>query len=263
MSITKEEYQKMVDELLGEQKKYDMLCFLADRTLMPRVKKWVNAYPILRRYGTAEDLMQNLHILLMKKTISNFVLRAGTDKPVNDNPEGFKRWLFVVARNYSNSLMTKIPPALNKEQLIPDDVIEEFAFAAEEDAQARQEILSKAFNTVVESDSRAYKILTWLAYCCVVVGENMPTHSSSEIIDNRFKNMSLFEMYNFLKNASVNIPWIAFTPEQDERITHALCQQHDGRLFGEIQYGEFYMKKGGKSSISDWINRMNDIVKRS
>ena len=29
-----------------------------------------------------------------------------------------------------------------------------------------------------------------------------------------------------------------------------------------MKYSEFFMKKGGKATISDWVNRMNNMIKR-
>ena len=34
----------------------------------------------------------------------------------------------------------------------------------------------------------------------------------------------------------------------------------DGRRMGEKVYSDFYMKKGAKASISDWVNLMNNYI---
>jgi hypothetical protein len=34
------------------------------------------------------------------------------------------------------------------------------------------------------------------------------------------------------------------------------------RCYGHVKYREFFMKKGGKATISDWVNRMNSMIKR-
>jgi len=70
-----------------------------------------------------------------------------------------------------------------------------------------------------------------------------------------------------LLDASVSIPWLVITQTQDAKIRTALRKKRrDGVTYGETQYKAFFMKnKGevsGKKSISDWMNRMNDIVRR-
>ena len=74
-------------------------------------------------------------------------------------------------------------------------------------------------------------------------------------------------MYGMILEASAEIPWIEVTPEQNERIVSALNKDFkDGVTYGQATYGMFFMKNGkcpdGKKSISDWANRMNDIIKR-
>jgi len=35
----------------------------------------------------------------------------------------------------------------------------------------------------------------------------------------------------------------------------------DDILLGEVRYGEFFMSKGDKQTISDWVNRIDNMIK--
>ena len=74
-------------------------------------------------------------------------------------------------------------------------------------------------------------------------------------------------MYEIVLEASQKIPWIKITKEQDEKILSALRKtREDNVTYGESKYQSFFMKQNGKvsgkKSISDWVNRMNSMIKR-
>jgi hypothetical protein len=57
------------------------------------------------------------------------------------------------------------------------------------------------------------------------------------------------------------------SPERDAAIRTALREPFDeDRTYGEVTYSGFYMKyqgaPSGKKSISDWVNRMNGIIRK-
>ena len=57
------------------------------------------------------------------------------------------------------------------------------------------------------------------------------------------------------------IPWLQLERSQILTIKARLDEEcSDGCRMGEKVYSDFYMKKGAKASISDWVNRMNNHV---
>ena len=90
---------------------------------------------------------------------------------------------------------------------------------------------------------------------------------SNELIITAFENKTLYDMYDMILTASNKIPWIVITREQNEKILEALRKRRNGNVsYGETKYKDFFMKHNGevsgKKSISDWMNRMNDMIKR-
>ena len=63
-------------------------------------------------------------------------------------------------------------------------------------------------------------------------------------------------LFDFVKR----VEWIVVTPAQIQKINHALNAELNDKHIGEIKYKDFFMKKGGKASISDWVNRMNRLI---
>lgn len=83
---------------------------------------------------------------------------------------------------------------------------------------------------------------------------------SNDAIITAFSEKTLFEMKDILLGFADKIDWIVIAPEQIEKINRALNAEFKNKLIGEIKYKDFFMKKGGKASISDWVNRMNRLI---
>ena len=61
---------------------------------------------------------------------------------------------------------------------------------------------------------------------------------------------------------SKQVPWLIVTPAQRQRISTALCSLlKDDILLGEVKYEELFMSKGPKQTISDWVNRIDNMIK--
>ena len=70
-------------------------------------------------------------------------------------------------------------------------------------------------------------------------------------------------MRDILVNAAGRLPWLSLSMEQKKRIDRQLALPFDGgKTYGETTYSTFFMKKGGKATISDWVNRMNERIRR-
>ena len=257
----------MVEELLYKEPiSFDMLCHIADKTLKSKVSYWCRAEDCLRGRGYEGDIMQEIHIRLMKTTIDFFLLKDGIDGPVNNDPKGFSSWIITVADNLKRDFVNKIRKqdfrtenidiSKLEPQMMPDDWDEE-----------REQRLKQAFAIVLSADVSVYKILTWIAQFIFVILCDITKIQSNKKIIEVFEKKTLFEMYDMLCALSKHIDWIEISKEQDEKIMRDLNKEwDDSRVFGEIEYREFFMKvngkKSGKKSISDWMNRMNNMLRK-
>ena len=264
--ISGDEFNIMVEQLLDENAvKFDMLCSIADRTLRPTVAHWCANDPALNGKHFEDDIMQEIYIRLIKTCKSSFLLRNGADGEVNNDPEGFKSWLFKVALNIKRDFSNAVRSRGFKEREFDDG--EEEIIADEDNtaeiSEKRYELLRAAFEIVLNSDNQVYKILTWIAQCLFVLEFDITKIQSNGMIVDSFGEKTLQEMYAMVLKYSKKIPWIVISAEQRSKIEAQLDRLWmNGRTYGQAKYNEFFMKKGGKATISDWVNRMNNLVKR-
>lgn len=260
--FTIEEFNVMVNELLcREYASYDMMCFIADKTLRPSVIRWCNAEPSLRGRGLEDDIMQEIQVRLIKTCVPQFLLRDGVDGRINNDPEGFRKWLFTLAVNIKKDNANRIRRGDYYTKELDENLV------GSEDAVdvtgEKIEQLKRAFSVVIAADSQVYIVLTWIAYFVYTLSRDITKIQSNEVIRHFFEQKTLFEMHRMIVLASREIPWLQISEEQNRHILNALQKPwDDDRVYGEVKYREFYMKKGGKATISDWLNRMNHLVRR-
>lgn len=255
----------MIEQLLDESNvKFDMLCSIADKILRSTVVHWCANDPSLCGKQLEDDIMQEIYIRLIKTCKSSFLLRNGVDGELNTDPDGFKSWLFKVALNIKRDYSNAVRNRGFKERGFADG--EEEIFFDDESAEIseeRCELLKVAFEIVLNSDNQVYKVLTWIAQCLFVLEFDITKIQSNGIIVDCFAAKTLREMYVIILESSKRIPWIAINANQRSKIEAQLEKPWtDGRMYGQVRYHEFFMKKGGKATISDWANRMNNLVKR-
>ena len=266
--FTTDEFETMVQELLYcDPVSFDTLCQIADKTLRPSVINWCKTEDCLRGRGYEDDIMQEIHLRLMKTTVDYFLLRDGIDGPYNNNPEGFEDWMFRVADNLKRDFANKVRNRDFKTEDIDNPNIISTPDDSDYDAEERIDRLKEAFSIVISADVNIYKVLTWLAQFIFILDANVTKIKSNELIIVAFENKTLFEMYDMILTASKRIPWIVISKTQNDRILEALRKKRTGDVsYGETKYKEFFMKHNGevsgKKSISDWVNRMNDMIKK-
>lgn len=263
--FTQEEFTIMVDELLHrETVSFEMLCHIAEKTLRSKVNSWCKADDCLRGRDLENDLMQEILLLLMKKVTTSFLLHPSCGGQVNMNPAGFQAWLFRVADNCRKDFFREV-----RGVAFSTEPLEEMAGETEPPSirMEREDELKSAFAIVLSADVSVYKVLTWVAHSVFLLQENTSKIQTNELVLDTFENKTLQEMYRMVREASEKISWMVITEAQDEKIRAALQEKwHDQRTYGQVQYREFFMKQSGmvsgKKSISDWMNRMNNMIQR-
>ena len=268
MRFTNEEFAVMVDQLLYQETVcFDMLCQIAEKTLTPAVKRWCADEPCLKGRNYENDIMQDIHIRLMKTVITGFLLRENVDGPYNNDPEGFEDWLFTVAVNLKRDFAN----AVRGRDFKTDDLDDyQYLTAPDNGVEAeleRIEKLKQALNIVLGANVGVYKVLTWLAQFVFVLDMGITKIQSNECILAAFEDKTLYQMYDMLLLASRQIPWMEITDRQHTQIVTALGKKWDAEhTYGETQYKAFFMKHNGeisgKKSISDWVNRLNTMIQR-
>ena len=100
---------------------------------------------------------------------------------------------------------------------------------------------------------------------CVLLSDRRRLDANRYLVE-KFSHMTLDQMYRVVMKAAAKLPWLRISKEQKNKIEEKLRKTaRDGVTYGEIPFGEFYMtdKNGaqnGKKSISDWVNRLDEVV---
>lgn len=265
MEFSNEEFQIMVDQLLyREPISYEMLCDIAQRTLRNKVFAMCAADETLRGRGYEEDVMQAVYMRLMNVVIFGFLLREGVDGPVNNDPAGFRAWMISVATNikkdFANSVRRDDFKTVDIDSPGAQGLGDEMDV---EERQARVELLKNALDVVLRSQTGVYKVLTWLAFLLFMLEQNVPRTQVGHLIVAVYSRKTLFEMYDMLRCAGNKYRWMELSQQQKKVLSAALNKPWDeGKVYGEATYREFFMKKGGSESVSDWVHKMNKMIRR-
>lgn len=252
-------FDKMIDEMLSKNgPKFDTMLYIVDTLLANPVRRWCYEDPALRGKQYEDDIMQEIRIRLIKTCIPNFLFRK--EGAINNDPDGFKSWLFRVAMNIRNDFAKKIRKRqFNETEELIDESLSE---SPESEVSGNEyERLSFAFSIVLNSGSGVYKVLTWIAQALLVLNCDMTRVDATNELIKRFDSMTINDMYTVIINDAALIPWLRINELQKNSICTELKKlHHSGKIIGEMKYCEFYMKKGSRASISDWVNRMDGLI---
>ena len=104
--------------------------------------------------------------------------------------------------------------------------------------------------------------MTWIAQSLFVIQCDLKRPEATEVIINEFQSKTLFDMWKIIHAFSKQIPWLTVTTAQRQRISTALCTPlNEDTLLGELRYEKLFMSKGPKQTISDWVNRIDNMIK--
>lgn len=265
-SFSNEEFNMMISELIDEKhSSYDLLCSIADRTLRPTVKHWCAMEPALSGRNFEDDIMQDIFCRLIKTCVTFFLKKDNCGKFVNRDPDDFKSWMFKVAENIKRDTANTLRRRNFNVRGFEDGEVEQLPDCTEDEETIlyRQEKLARAFELVLNSDAKIYKVLTWLAQSLFIIQYDISKIESNHEIIKEFSEKSLFEMRDIIFQVAHYVPWLSISQSQIDKINCALNTVfRDNKPIGEMRYKDFFMKKGGKATISDWVNRMNNMIER-
>ena len=267
MQFTCSEFDTMVQQLLfDEEVSFEMLCQIAEKTLRHSVRKWCMEDPALTDKECEHDIMQEIQIRLMTRTVTHFLLRGDVGE-INNDPEGFEDWMFKVAKNIKKDFAGEARKRNARFDGTDPDGLGGIVDPSAELSLPGLEKLQQASQIVLNAKVSVYKVLTWLAQAVVIVSGNVSKLESNEIMLRFFENRTLFEMYDFVLKQADGIPWLDISEKHRASLMAALGKEwQDGVAYGNVRYRAFFMKKDGvpcgKKSISDWVNRMNELIKR-
>lgn len=266
MKFTEQEFDIMIEELFSKPSRFEMLCRIVRTDLEGYVVKFVNSSYYLRKFYSADDMLQDITVHVVKKAFTKFLLRNGPAGGINRDPEGFSKWLHTTARNLMLDQIEDIKNRLKHENTDgATDLLVAGTRGSHAIPEAVKEDLIYAFDVVISSKNISiYKVLTWLAQSMFFLTFDVTRIEATGMLVAEFEKKTLFEIYEFVAKSYEYLPWLTFTPRHKEILSEALNEAfNDEKVMGEITYYEFFMAKGPKGSISDWINRLDSKIKEA
>ena len=258
-----EEFDQMICEVICDKPKYDTLCMIVEKVLKPSTINWCSS-GIMHGRITADDLLLDIQIKVIKNIVTGFVKNKRANGGINYDPGGFNSWLFRTAKNLRNDISDELERKYGREICIESIIDKPYSNDKHtiEEAEIHYHNLSKAFNVVLNSDRKVYITLTWIAQSLFVIQYDLKRPEATEIIIKEFQSKTLFDMWKIIHAFSKQVPWLTVTTAQRQRISTALCTPlKEDILLGELRYEELFMSKGPNQTISDWVNRIDNMIK--
>lgn len=264
MRFSEQDFDTMLCELFSKPAVFDMLYRITRIELEPSIKKLVSGSYYLRVFYSAEDLLQDVCAKVIQKALTRFFLKNGPNGEVNRDATGFCAWLHTVAKNEGLDRIKKIKETqgLDKSNDFTNGSIPDIR-SAKRVPENTKEDLQNAFDIILSSKNISiYKSLTWLAQSIFLLTYDISRIEANSLLLTEFENKTLFQLYESIVRNAVYLPWLTLTDTQKDIINRALNEPYDEkRVYGEVTYYEFFMSKGGKASISDWINRLDTKIR--
>lgn len=267
MCFSQEEFDTMVSQvLMQEPMRYDMLCTITERLLQKRLLAW-SREDWADSSAEGKDLLNDIHLKLMQGIITHFFYHPSRQGVPNLSPEEFEDWVYKVAQNYKIDRVRAYKK--HKEHTATAIDVEEIStdLSELEHTLDRRLRLRKAFAVVMDADVAPYKTLTWMAHALFLLRYDGEETETKQLLVERFQNKTLQEMYDMILQTADRLPWLVITNRQHHKIQEALYRPSGkGKRYADTCYKEFFMLQqgtpSGKKSVSDWMNRMNNLIKR-
>ncbi len=276
LKITQEEYKEKFNIMLQEvlftvPARFDMLAEIIELIAKDKIAYWCATDQDLKNRGYEGDILQLLHLKVMKRVVVDFLMRKG-DGQINNNPAGFIGWVTTLAR----TTKCDMADAVRGEDFGTSEMPEEISQHEEwdetiliEEPVDPIEQLKEAFRIVINANINIYKIISWLGVSVLMIAQEKTKIQATNILDSEYGRKTLSELFDVIVKVADEIEWLEFTSEEIKKIETALEQKNEDKTFGETPFEEFFMvntkteEKNGKKSISDWNYRLNHIVKKN
>ncbi len=274
--MTKEEYLQEFDLMVKEisdknDPKYDALVRIAESFLKPYLTRQCSKYSTLRSMELVNDIYHDVILELLKSCVDKFLYRTDT---LNYDPEGFLKWIYTVARNVVSDSAKKYGTRQCNEVSIVNENGETIDIPSTSNpltSVETHETLSECFKAVLQMDCELYILFAWMLRVIVLSKCDLNTveqgkkdelveTKANEILVSAFENSTMSQIYTVIVLESKLLPWMQISDADNEMILKKLECDKGGVPMGDRLFSSFFMKKGGKATVSDWVYRINSRI---
>ncbi len=261
-------YEDLVADICArEYPQYDNMVLFVHDFLNGTVKKWCSSSSFLSGASHDEDVMQEIQIKIIKTCEASFF--EPVDGKTKKTCEEFKAWCYVLAKRCFITYYNKQKKYRDGEKGIisgaeKDDGSDPPPYEGHEKRENDREHIRESFLAVLDLKSKPHIILTWLSVSLFIVGCDMSRIESTHLLAEKFSEITLFEMFNIVVNLSAGLNWLELDDEHFDMQREKLevIHKETGMKKGDMKYSDFYMSKGPEKSISDWVNKVNNQIKK-
>lgn len=261
-NITRTEYEAIRADLIERQTpNFTRLCTAAEKVLRPYVTR--------KAYQLADDIMQEIHLRLLKYAVTAFFLRSDIPEEKKDAVL-LTKWMYTVARNAINTATSDASRHPTESLTLTNEDGEEFDVPVGNPSRNDQpgyqleqrESIREVISFILSGDSKPHIILS-----CLMV--EMYTLLGYDRIDaqhrytEKFGGKTLDEVYRAFRRAMRSFSWLEISGGMLQSLEAKLDQPEKGRRNGSCLLQDYAMKKGLLNSCSDWLNRMDARVRSS
>ena len=273
--MTEQEYRSAFSDMIAEitcrdGARYDAMLRISECFLKPYIKKLMSHYSIFNNLDVSEDIYHDVVLCLIKTSVDGFLYKDGT---LNDDAEGYLRWIYTVAKHVVQNNARKLTLKYNIEESATDDNGEQIDIADgsnDYNSLEAEETLRLCFNAALSSNTSIYILFAWILRAIILSQTDQKLFENStaserkacEFVVINFGEQTLSVIYAAISVYCEQVSWMKISREANERITDLLQTGNDGVLLGDKKLSDFFMKKGGNATVSDWINRMNARIRR-
>ena len=173
-------------------------------------------------------------------------------------------WTKEVIENYFLTYINKVKKQIKADSISYDDMeIDIPAPEGNEIGSAQLQNLINSFRFVMNSRRKIYIKLTWVGCGIIMIALGDARKNVTQYMEVVFSRLTLGEMYSIITNASRKIIWLSMDPQDWCKLELELLEIHDnGMPYAQCIYSDFYMDKGARASISNWITNINSELKK-
>ena len=258
----------------GDREQWDVLTCYADKLVSRSLSK--RGVELSDR----DDVKNKVFIKIFTCIQTQFFMRTDYD---NSNPENLNKWIYTIANNCiydfkktknnnTGETIDKYENADNGGKTEKDrrndlEMSSGLIFFVADQVDLFYAILSD----VVFAKSVIYKVLSWMIFAFYFIESDKKVTARME---HDFEDISLFGMLEAVKQDIIdyNAGNAGQYSQQREKFmkkdwyTHLknrlTDEYYENKPIGTYPYETFFMKKGGRATISDWINRANENIKK-
>ncbi len=292
LRFTTEEYRRMIEEVMRGE--YSLFIDIVDRILKWKLVSWYRN-PDVVRYGLKEDLLDEVHMCLIKEArnlvyrneevidphyFQALVITVGVGRIINFvNREKYAHGDLSGSRyeplrrelgmqdDVAGLRQARIPMASLETGGFSEDEDEagieipapESGFATVETIDLLERLTDRINEAVAACNLSLHKVLTWFLYITSLHDNHYDTALTKIRIERRFSGMTLEEIVDHIDLHRQTVYDACVTKEQIRKLRARLDKTNkNGERLGDTVYGHYCMQgKTMRASVSDWINRWN------